>query len=72
MPVEGTLKKDDTVVLLPDVRNLPPKPCFKRLSTDYAPLATLEWASEVAKAARGIASVATIEPPIHAPTFATL
>ena len=33
----------------------------------YARLGTLEWANEVAKAARGTTSVATIEPPVHAP-----
>ena len=38
--------------------------CFSGV---YARLATLECANEVAKAARGIASVATIDPPIHAP-----
>jgi hypothetical protein len=32
-----------------------------------ARLATLEWANEVAKAARGTTNVAAIEPPVHAP-----
>ncbi len=46
------VKKDDPVVMLP-------------VATDYVRLATLEWANEVAKAARGMTSVATIEPPAH-------
>src|SRR5215208_7961971 len=33
------------------------------VATGYVRLATLEWANEVAKAARGTTSVATIEPP---------
>src|SRR5215204_2407961 len=33
----------------------------------YVRLAMLEWANEVAKAARGTTNVATIEPPAHAP-----
>ncbi len=36
-------------------------------ATGYVRLAKLEWASEVAKAARGTTSVATNEPPAHAP-----
>jgi hypothetical protein len=42
------------------------------VATGYVRLARLEWAKEVAKAARGVTSVATIEPPAHAPTCATL
>jgi hypothetical protein len=53
--VKEPVKKDDRVVILP-------------VATGYVPLATLEWANEVAKAARGVTSVATIEPPAHAPT----
>ncbi len=34
-------------------------------ATGYARLATLEWANEVANAAKGMASVATIEPTAH-------
>ena len=37
------------------------------VATGYVRLATLKWANEVAKAARGTTSVATIEPPAHAP-----
>ena len=37
------------------------------VETGYFRLAVLEWTNDVAKAARGMTSVATIEPPIHAP-----
>jgi hypothetical protein len=37
-----------------------------------ARLATLEWANEVAKAARGTTNVAAIEPPVHALMCVTL
>ena len=42
------------------------------VATGYVRLATLEWANEVVKAARGTTSVATIELPAHASTCATL
>jgi hypothetical protein len=44
--VKEPVKKDDPVVLMP-------------VATGYVRLATLEWANEVAKAARGTTSVAT-------------
>ena len=37
------------------------------VATGYARLLTLEWANDVAKAAKGMTSVATIAPPTHAP-----
>jgi hypothetical protein len=55
--VKVPVKKDVLIVML-------------LVATGYVRLATLEWANEVAKAARGMISVATIEPPAHAPTSA--
>jgi hypothetical protein len=52
--VKVPVKKDVLIVML-------------LVATGYVRLATLEWANEVAKAARGMISVATIEPPAHAP-----
>jgi hypothetical protein len=57
--VVGTVRKGDLVVMKPDI-------CGLLLdATGYARLATLEWANEVANAAKGMASVATIEPTAH-------
>jgi hypothetical protein len=52
--MRGPIKEDDQVGMMP-------------VATGYFCLARLEWANEVAKAARGMTRVATIEPPIHAP-----
>jgi hypothetical protein len=57
----GTVGKGAPVVMIPDTSNLLP------YARGNARLATLEWANEVAKAARGTTSVAAIEPPVHAP-----
>jgi hypothetical protein len=52
--VKEPVEKDDPVVMIP-------------VAAGYVRLATLKWANEVTKAARGTTSVAAIEPPAHAP-----
>ena len=52
--MRGPIKEVDHVDMMP-------------VETGYFRLAMLEWTNDVAKAARGMTSVATIEPPIHAP-----
>ena len=55
----GTVGKGAPVVMIPDTSNLLP------YARGNARLATLEWANEVAKAARGTTSVATIHGAWH-------